>query len=131
MMLLTDLEVWKAAMDLSKNVYETTLRFTETESNGLGHQMRNCVTGIPANISAAASRKHGKESLMYLQKCKGIIYEIESQMYLAEMLGYTTVEELHAMLDRIETTKRLLFGFIKHYQKSSEPQTPRGEYQGQ
>jgi four helix bundle protein len=119
-MQITELDVWKASMDLAKNLFELSRTFPETETGGLGQMMRRTVTSLPSNISVAASRKYGKESLIYLQKAKGYIYEIETQLYLAERLGYITTEELNQHLEQLDTARKLLFGFIKYYKRTAE-----------
>ena len=119
MMQITDLEVWKASMDLAQRVFEMVRNFPEIEDSGLSMIMRRTVTSIPANIAAAASRKHGKESLRYLLKSKGYIYEAETQLYLSERLGYISNEELNNTLEQLDTARKLLFGFIKYYKRTA------------
>lgn len=119
MMKITELEVWKAAMDLSKSVYDLSRNFPEIENLGLGYQLRTTVTHIPANIAAAASRKYGKESLRHLFKAKSYIYDVETQLYLSERLAYISEEELNQILEQLDTARRLLFGFIKYYKRAS------------
>ena len=118
MMQITELEVWKTSMEVAKTTYETSAGFPETGSGSLAAMMRTVATSIPANIAAAASRKHGREPLNNLQTAKGLIYELETQFYLAEKLGYIDEENLSATLELIDTSRRLLFGFIKYYQRS-------------
>lgn len=118
-MKITELEVWKAAMDLAKDVYELSNNFPEVENYGLAYQLRRTVTNIPSNIAAAASRKYGKESLRHLFKAKSFIYDAETQIYLAEKLGYISEEELNKILETLDTSRRLLFGFIKYYKRAS------------
>lgn len=118
-MKLTELDVWNASMDLAAAVYTLSDKFPETQIMGLGYQLRHSASCLPSNIGAAASRKYGKESLAYLQKAKGYLFEIESYLYLAEKLNYITNEELEAHLDLLDSSKRLLFGFIKYYNKAS------------
>ena len=119
-MLITELDVWKASMDLAKNMYELSRTFPEIDDNGLGMMMRKTVTSLPSNIAAAASRKYGKESLTYLFKAKGYIYELETQLYLAERLGFITEEELERNLELVDIARKLLFGFIKYYNRSEQ-----------
>lgn len=119
MMKVTELEVWKAAMDLAKNVYELSKKFPEVENFGLSYQLRTTVTNVPSNIAAAASRKYGKESLRHLFKAKSYIYDVETQLYLAEKLAYISEDELNEVLETLDTSRRLLFGFIKYYKRSS------------
>ncbi len=114
-----DLDVWKASLDLAAEAYQLAERFPETTSHGLAYHLRASVTHLPSNIAAAASRKYGTESLKYLFKAKGIIYEIESMYYLAERLGYITEEERDQHLESLDSAKKLLFGFIKYYKKTS------------
>ena len=118
-MQINELEVWKSAMDLAKNTFELANKFHETGGNGLAAQLRRATTAIPSNIAAAASRKYGKESLKYLFNAKGHIYEAETMFYLAEMLHYISEEERNNILEQLDTSRRLLFGFIKYYKRNS------------
>ncbi|MFY0675001.1 MAG: four helix bundle protein [Bacteroidia bacterium] len=118
-MRVQDLDVWKAAIDLAAEAYKLADTFPETSSHGLAYHLKASVTHLPSNIAAAASRKYGTESLKYLFKAKGIIYEIESMYYLAEKLDYIGEEERDQHLESLDSAKRLLFGFIKYYKKSS------------
>jgi four helix bundle protein len=122
MMQITELEVWKSSMDLAKYMYELSRTFPEVEDSGLGQMIRKTVTSLPSNIAAAASRKYGKESLMYLQKAKGYIYEVETQVYLAERLSYISQEEMNNALEQVDIARKLLFGFIKYYKRTAQPQ---------
>jgi four helix bundle protein len=121
-MQITELDVWKSSMDLAKYIYELSRAFPEVDAGGLGQMMRKTVTSLPSNIAAAASRKYGKESLVYLNKAKGYIYEIETQLHLAERLGYITGEELSQNLEHVDTARKLLFGFIKYYKRAEQQQ---------
>jgi len=127
MMQITELEVWKAGIELAKSTYELSESFPAVENYGLAYQLRRTVTGIPSNVAAAASRKHGKESLRHLFRARDLIYEVESLYYLSERLGYITETELDVILETLNTSKRLLFGFIKYYKRSAsyENQGPR------
>jgi len=118
-MKVTELEVWKASMDLAKEIYEMSQTFPEVDNNGLGYQLRSTITSLPASIAAAASRKYGKESLNNLFDAKKVIYEVETQLYLAEMLAFISNEELERIIEKLDSSRRLLFGFIKYYKKAS------------
>jgi four helix bundle protein len=120
-MQLTELEVWRAAIDLSKMVYESSVRFMEPEPYGLAYQLRRTVVTIPSHIAAAASRKHGPDALRSLSRAKDSIYETESQLFLAEKLGFLATDELNSILEQLESSRRLLFGFIKYYKKNTNP----------
>lgn len=104
---------------MAAKAYELADKFPETHNLGLAFQLRNSVTHLPANVAAAASRKYGRESLRYLFRAKGIIYEVESMYFLAEKMGYIMEEERDEHLEYLDTARKLLFGFIKYYKKAS------------
>lgn len=120
-MKVQELDVWKAAIDLAADTYKITSNFPEDHTQGLGHHLRTSVTHLPAKIAAAASRKYGQESLDYLFNAKSLVYEIETMYYLAEKLGYIDSDMLEQKIDQVDSSKRLLFGFIKHYKKTANP----------
>lgn len=118
MMQLKELDVWKSAIELSYVIYELTQKFPETEQMTLTHQMRNTVVVIPSKIASAASRKYGKESLSHLFIAKDRIFELETQLHIAHKLVYITDDELNETLEKLDTSRRLIFGFIKHYSRT-------------
>jgi four helix bundle protein len=126
MMQITELEVWKAGIELARSSYELTENFPTVENYGLAYQLRRTVTGIPSNVAAAASRKHGKESLRHLFRARDLIYEVESLYHLSERLGYISETELDTILETLNTSKRLLFGFIKYYKRAASNEYQQG-----
>jgi len=129
MMQITELEVWKAAMELAKRSFQIANNFGEEGNAGLAVLLRRTVSNIPANISVAASRKHGKESLKHLFRARDLIYEVESHVYLANKLGYISDQVLDEMIELLNTSKKLLFGFIKYYKRTNDNR-PRRPYSG-
>jgi len=118
-MQITELEVWKAAIELARKSYDITLKFPESEAFGLTSLVKRTAANIPACVSSAASRKHGKESLIHLFSARDLLYELESHFYLANKLGFITEEELNELLELNVASKRLLFGFIKYYKRNA------------
>ncbi len=119
MMQITELDVWRSSMDLTQELYELAEGFGKDDKHGLSLQIRDTAIEIPSNIASAASKKYGRDSLRYLYESKSAIYKIETQIYLAHRLEYLTEERFNEMIEKIDTCRRLLFGFIKHYKRSS------------
>ncbi|MCX5893061.1 MAG: four helix bundle protein, partial [Deltaproteobacteria bacterium] len=46
-----DLEVWKLAISLVKEVYKITTKFPSSENFGLTNQIRRAAVSIPSNIA--------------------------------------------------------------------------------
>lgn len=106
-----DLEVWREAMDLAKEVYSLTANFPEEELYGLTSQIRRSAVSIPSNIAEGAGRGTNKEFLQFLYFSLGSLSELETQLLLAKELCY--LETTNNIFERIEKTRRLLLGLIK------------------
>ena len=100
-----DLEVYKLSMMLVKDIYCITSTFPKSELFGLISQMQRAAVSIPSNIAEGASRNSIKEYIHFLSISIGSASELETQLGIAEMLGYFTnkeqSEELRKQVDRI------------------------------
>jgi|GEM_PF-342092 len=83
-----DLELWKAAMELAKAVYQVTDRFPKEEVYGMTAQMRRSAVSIPCNIAEGAARYSKKEFIQFLYIALGSLAELETQWILAADLGW-------------------------------------------
>jgi len=110
----TKLEVWRSAMVLVKAVYEVTGAFPRHEQFGLVSQMRRAAVSIPSNIAEGAARTSRKEMGQFLGISKGSLSELDTQIRIAEMLGYLQdAAELQTLLER---TSKLLSGLHRKVQ---------------
>ncbi len=113
----TDLNVWKEARKLSKDIYSLTSVFPKEEQFGLINQMRRCAISVPSNIAEGCGRNYPKDSIQFFHISRGSLYELETQLYLSFDLNYIDQTKLNEVLLSTETTRKLLSGFIKYYQK--------------
>ena len=113
----TDLNVWKEARKLSKDIYSLTSVFPKEEQFGLINQMRRCAISVPSNIAEGCGRNYPKDSIQFFHISRGSLYELETQLYLSFDLNYIDQTKLNEFLLSTETTRKLLSGFIKYYQK--------------
>jgi four helix bundle protein len=111
------LDVWIEARKLVKQVYSVTALFPKSEQFGLTSQIRRGVVSVPSNIAEGAGRRTSKDTLHFLFVSRGILYELETQLYLAYDLEYITQDSLELLLEQISTNKKLLNGFINYYKK--------------
>ena len=111
-----DLEVWKQARILSKEIYLASSQFPNDERFGLTSQIRRAVVSIPSNIAEGCGRNYPKDSIQFFYIARGSIYEVETQLYLSYDLDFITELDLKAILMKLETTRKLLNGFINYYQ---------------
>ena len=60
-----NLDVWKLAMQLAKDLYVLTKLFPADEKFGLISQIKRAVTSVPLNISEGAARQYNKEYIQF------------------------------------------------------------------
>ena len=107
------LDAWKFSMELAKSVYQMTAAFPAEERYGLAQQMRRAAVSIPSNIAEGAGRNGVKEYVHFIGISRGSLAELETQMQLAVMPGFTTAD--HAAFDFADRTGKLLTGLHKKW----------------
>ena len=75
--------------------------------------MRRVAVSIPSNIAEGAGRNGAKEYLHFIGVARGSLAEIETQMQLAVILGFTTA--VHAAFDLADRVGKLLTGLHKKW----------------
>jgi four helix bundle protein len=83
-----DLVAWQKAMDLVELVYTTTRTWPKEELYGLISQIRRAVVSIPSNIAEGQGRTSTKEFIHHLSIAYGSLREVETQVLIAQRLGY-------------------------------------------
>ncbi len=82
-----DLIVWQRGMEIVKEVYLLTERFSADERYGLASQMQRAAVAIPSNIAEGYLRKHKKEYVQFLSISLGSAAELETQVLICKSLG--------------------------------------------
>ncbi len=107
-----DLDVWKKSIDLVDAVYKATKAFPDEELYGLTNQMKRSAVSVPSNIAEGAARSSEKEFVQFLYIALGSISELETQLIIANRLGY--LNDRGDLLKEIETIHKMLLGLIKY-----------------
>ncbi len=102
-----ELIVWQRAMELAVEVYECTKRFPRDEIYALTSQMRRAAVSVASNIAEGQGRGMGADFRHFLRISQGSFQELETQLMLAERLGYISAEELSRTLHLAEEVCRL------------------------
>ena len=108
-----DLDVWRTAIDLAKEIYEVTRHYPKEEVFGLVAQMRRCAVSIPSNIAEGAARNSRKEFLQFLHIALGSAAELDTQIELCRVIGIGDVSALSEVQDRVTRVKMMLNGLIR------------------
>jgi four helix bundle protein len=118
------LEVWREAVQLAIETYTTTQTFPKHEVYGLSAQMRRAAVSIPSNIAEGRGRGTKRDFCRFVIQARGSLFELQTQITIAEALAYATKEQVAALTQRSETVARLINGLVRHLQNSDQPYAP-------
>jgi four helix bundle protein len=107
-----ELVAWQKAMDFTAEVYRVTRKFPKEELYGVTSQLRRAAVSIPSNIAEGQGRQTTGEFRQFLGHARGSLLETETQILLAERLGYLDHETTESLLKQIAEIGRILNGLI-------------------
>lgn len=102
-----ELEIWKRAIDLTVDVYALTQSFPEDEKFGLTSQIKRAAVSVPSNIAEGAGCNSNKEFNQFLGISTGSIFEVETQLILAERLNFLSSDQIEEVLNRSNELVRM------------------------
>ncbi len=108
-----DLIAWQKSMDLVEVVYRVTRCFPKEETYGLTNQLRRAAVSVPSNIAEGQGRGVGAEFSHHLRISNGSRQEVETQVMLAERLGFMQSADSQTVLALSEEIGRLLSGLCR------------------
>jgi len=114
-----DLVVWKKSMALVLNVYRCTQAFPKIETYGLTSQLRRAVISVPSNIAEGQGRLSTGEFRQFLGNARGSLMEVETQILVAQDLGYFDQNQSEALLSATAEVGRILNGLLASLPKRS------------
>lgn len=105
-----DLELWQVSMNFVTEVYKLTKGFPKEELYALTSQIRRCVISVPSNIAEGASRKGTKEFIRFLWIANGSLSEFETQIEIAQKLGY--LDSVEIVIEKVKHIRKMMHGLI-------------------
>jgi four helix bundle protein len=108
-----DLIVWKKAMELTVCIYSLTQSFPKQEIYGLSSQMRRASVSIASNIAEGRGRLNPAEFRQFLAMAQGSIYELETQLLIANSLGFARAEAIKEAESIANEVSMMLRSFIQ------------------
>ena len=108
-----DLRVWKEAVALVTDVYKMTRNFPKEEIYGLTSQMRRASVSIPSNIAEGKGRHTNAEFKQFLIQARGSLLELETQIQIAENLGFAEATKANELKSKASDVGKMLSGLIE------------------
>jgi len=76
----TDLEVWKVARELRKEIYKAAQTLPDFERFALASQLRRAATSVTANIAEGYGRYGYQENAQHCRQARGSVYELRDHL---------------------------------------------------
>jgi four helix bundle protein len=108
-----DLIAWQQARALVKATYLATQAFPKEETYGLTQQIRRAAVSVPSNIAEGYGRGSRRDYVHFLVTARGSLYELQTQLILAQDLGYLDPSPHHLLYELTERCSKLMHGLIK------------------
>ena len=109
----TDLEVWKAAREMRRQIYPLAKRLPEFEKFGLAAQLRRAAVSVTANLAEGCGRFGYQENVQFCRQSRGSIYELRDHVITCvdeDFIGKDEGTRMDAMLQRVAM---LLNGYLR------------------
>ena len=107
-----DLIAWQKARALARGIYNVTKGCPKEEQFGLVAQLRRAAVSIASNIAEGKGRGTKRDFCHFLMQARGSLYELETQVVLANDLEYFEDGEVQQLLDACDELGRVLNGLI-------------------
>lgn len=101
-----DLHVWQRAMSLVVSLYGVLKSFPADERFSLVDQIKRSAVSIPSNIAEGAARQTSREFIQFLHIAAGSAAELDTQLIIAQRLGFSTAIE--SQLEELQIVRKQL-----------------------
>ncbi len=109
-----DLLIWQNGILLAEHAYMLTNEFPIEEIYSLTSQIKRSAVSISSNIAEGYGRNSTKSYVNFLKIARGSLYELETQLILAEKFNYISNKTLlNDVFLEIEVESKMLNSFIK------------------
>ena len=114
-----ELAIFQMARELSKRIYQPTLRGDFKHDSRFVQQIRAAAGSIMDNIAEGFERNGNKEFINFLYIAKGSCGEVRSQLIRANDVGYLSTDEFNQLYTDCRKLSAGIMKFINEL-KSSE-----------
>ena len=118
--------LWQKSVRLAVEIHRVSRRLPKHELFGLAAQMNRAAVSIPSNVAEGAARHTTRDYIRFLYIARGSSAEIDTQLRLAQELGYLSGDDLAPVLAISDEVGRLLNAVITalHRRLNGPPASP-------
>ncbi len=115
-----ELEAWKKARELRKEISVLVKTFPPEEKYRLVDQMIRASRSVTANIAEGYGRFHYQENIQFCRQARGSLTELQDHILVALDEAYINTEIESGFDNKIEECIRILNGYINYLIKSKQ-----------
>ncbi|NJX14109.1 four helix bundle protein [Tamlana crocina] len=112
------LDIWKNGIELVKEVYKLSDHLPSEEKFGLRSQITRASISIPSNIAEGCSRNSETEFKRFLEIAMGSLFEVETQLIIAQELNFLEEKELESIFAFIKKEAKMINSLINKIKNS-------------
>ncbi len=109
-----DLECWKCATELRRNISNMVKTFPSTEKYALTDQIIRASRSVTNNIAEGYGRFHFQENIQFCRHSRGSLYEVVDHLIIAKDEKYISEEEYETYKKLLNKSLALLNGYINY-----------------
>ena len=113
-----DIESWKLARELTKDIYGITKLNNFSKDFGLKDQIQRASVSIMANLSEGFDSNSDKSFINFLNYSYRSASEVQSLLYIALDQEYISQNEFELLYTKCKDIKNLIGGLIQYLSKS-------------
>ncbi len=98
----TEMNVWKTAMEIAKQVFKISDSLPRKEDYGLTSQIRRSSTSISANIAEAFGRTTSPDKRKFYDYARGSAFETKSHLLYGKEVGYFNETDIITLSEKID-----------------------------
>ncbi|NDF61090.1 MAG: four helix bundle protein [Crocinitomicaceae bacterium] len=115
-----DLLIWQKGIEITEKVYLITNNFPQNELFSLTNQIRRASVSISSNIAEGFGRNSTKSYMNFLKISRGSLYELETQLIIADRLNYMSGNELFKSInDLLSEEGKMINSYINKLELSN------------
>ena len=116
-----NLEVYKTARVLVRDVYRLQHKFPKYETYALGDQVRRSASSVTSNIAEGSGRNSFKEKTHFIEIAYGSLMEAFSQLQIAQDLEYLSQTEIDTIRPQFISVAKMLSGLKTYFDNNQKP----------
>ena len=110
-------KVWQDAVEYSTKIYQQTDKMPWFEKKGLCDQLQRAAVSIGSNIAEGSAKPSNVEFAHYLDTALGSAYEVETQLLIANKIGYIDIDKYNELHSAVIEIEKQIVGLIRTLRK--------------